>query len=278
MELFTLGADRGAYTETDVREISRALSGWDADWVDPTGWQNFRFVPARWDPGSKTVFGKTRRVRLGGRLPAGARAPAARLVLRRQALELLHPGAAVRRPSRPSSSSSTSARGHQIRPVVEAILCSPEFYEGPRMVKPPVVLAAGPAARARQADHRRALGLAVRRRRPAPLLPAGRRRLGRQALARHEHDPRALGHRQLRPRGQDVLPGRRATPRRRPTQALAKARAAWGDPSLTADDRRVAHASSPPVLRDEPARAGIRAQRQNALRQLIAASPDYQTC
>ena len=45
MELFTLGADRGAYTETDVREISRALSGWDADWVDPTGWANFRFVP-----------------------------------------------------------------------------------------------------------------------------------------------------------------------------------------------------------------------------------------
>ena len=25
MELFTLGADRGAYTETDVREIARAL-------------------------------------------------------------------------------------------------------------------------------------------------------------------------------------------------------------------------------------------------------------
>ena len=28
MELFTLGADRGAYTETDVRELARALTGW----------------------------------------------------------------------------------------------------------------------------------------------------------------------------------------------------------------------------------------------------------
>ena len=28
MELFTLGADRGAYTERDVREQARALTGW----------------------------------------------------------------------------------------------------------------------------------------------------------------------------------------------------------------------------------------------------------
>ncbi len=29
MELFSLGADRGAYTETDVREQARALTGWN---------------------------------------------------------------------------------------------------------------------------------------------------------------------------------------------------------------------------------------------------------
>ena len=29
MELFALGADRGAYTETDVREQARALTGWN---------------------------------------------------------------------------------------------------------------------------------------------------------------------------------------------------------------------------------------------------------
>ena len=36
-ELFTLGADRGAYTETDVREAARALTGWRADWDDDAG-------------------------------------------------------------------------------------------------------------------------------------------------------------------------------------------------------------------------------------------------
>src|SRR4051794_29194809 len=46
MELFTLGADRGAYTETDVREMARVLTGWDADWDDASGqYVNFRFRP-----------------------------------------------------------------------------------------------------------------------------------------------------------------------------------------------------------------------------------------
>ena len=59
MELFTLGADRGAYTETDVRELARALTGWRADWVDPDGFQNFRFDPTRSDTGSKTLWAGT---------------------------------------------------------------------------------------------------------------------------------------------------------------------------------------------------------------------------
>ena len=33
MELFTLGAGRG-YTEADVREMARALTGFRADWSD----------------------------------------------------------------------------------------------------------------------------------------------------------------------------------------------------------------------------------------------------
>ena len=34
MELFSLGADRGAYTEDDVREMARALTGWTAEWSE----------------------------------------------------------------------------------------------------------------------------------------------------------------------------------------------------------------------------------------------------
>ena len=56
MELFTLGADRGAYTENDVRELARALTGWRYDWSDELGAYNFRFDPNRHDTGDKTVY------------------------------------------------------------------------------------------------------------------------------------------------------------------------------------------------------------------------------
>ena len=59
MELFSLGADRGAYTETDVREMARTLTGWTAEWTESSGLQNFRFDPSRHDEGDKTVFGQT---------------------------------------------------------------------------------------------------------------------------------------------------------------------------------------------------------------------------
>src|SRR5579872_6821375 len=55
MELFTLGADQG-YTETDVREQARALTGWRND-NRATGPTNFRFDPSLHDNGTKTVFG-----------------------------------------------------------------------------------------------------------------------------------------------------------------------------------------------------------------------------
>ncbi len=59
MELFSLGADRGAYTEDDVREMARALTGWTAEWSESSGLHNFHFDPSRHDKGTKTVFGQT---------------------------------------------------------------------------------------------------------------------------------------------------------------------------------------------------------------------------
>src|SRR3954462_11018599 len=59
MELFTLGADRGAYTEQDVREQARALTGWRNSWDDDVGLTNFRFDTRHHDSGMKSVFGKT---------------------------------------------------------------------------------------------------------------------------------------------------------------------------------------------------------------------------
>ena len=42
MELFALGAGNG-YTEEDVREQARALTGWTADWREGRGYVDFRF-------------------------------------------------------------------------------------------------------------------------------------------------------------------------------------------------------------------------------------------
>jgi len=53
MELFTLGI--GAYTEDDVRQAARALTGWQLDRTQGTA----VFRAARHDPGGKTVLGHT---------------------------------------------------------------------------------------------------------------------------------------------------------------------------------------------------------------------------
>jgi uncharacterized protein (DUF1800 family) len=54
MELFAMGVDQG-YTEADIREAARALTGYTYD--NNTG--QFRFQHDKHDPSEKTVFGKT---------------------------------------------------------------------------------------------------------------------------------------------------------------------------------------------------------------------------
>jgi hypothetical protein len=142
MELFTLGANRGAYTETDVRELARCLSGWRADWTTGIGWNNFRFDARRFDNTNKTVFGKTGN--FGWQ-------DAVQLVLENP----YHASFFVTKlwsyfiPTPPDSATQAALQrlyldsGYGIRPVVEAILMHPDFYDGEAMVKPPVVYHAG---------------------------------------------------------------------------------------------------------------------------------------
>ena len=159
MELFTLGADRGAYTENDVRELARSLTGWDYDWSDELGVHNFHWDEAGpLGPGLQDRVRQDRALDVGGRRAHGRRPPEAPVVLRREALELLHPDARPTPARRPSSSSSTSSSGYEIRPVLEAILCSPQLYDGPRMVKPPTRVRRRDAARPQARDHRRTRG------------------------------------------------------------------------------------------------------------------------
>jgi uncharacterized protein (DUF1800 family) len=59
MELHTLGVD-GGYTQTDVHEVCRCLSGWgyDGNAANPTH-GNFLYSSGRHDNGSKTIFAGT---------------------------------------------------------------------------------------------------------------------------------------------------------------------------------------------------------------------------
>jgi hypothetical protein len=142
MELFSLGAERGAYTEDDIREQARALTGWRNDWSNELGAYNFRFDPNRHDTGQKAVFGRTGN---------WGWEDACRLCVEHP----LHPSFFVEKlwsyfiADPPSSSvrdrliDTYRNSGWGIRPVLEEILMSPDLYLGPPMVKPPVVHLAG---------------------------------------------------------------------------------------------------------------------------------------
>ena len=140
MELFTLGADRGAYTETDVKEQARSLTGWTGG-VNKGVIGAFTFNQNLHDAGTKTIFGH-----------AGNYAwqDSCNLCLNHP----MHPSFFVNKlwsyfiPTPPDLATSAALQalyssGWKVHPVVEAILQHPDFYSGPRMVKPPVVYNAG---------------------------------------------------------------------------------------------------------------------------------------
>ncbi len=81
MELFCLGVTDAAgnpnYTETDVRELARALSGWTIDTTDPNNPRGV-FNASRFDNGSKTFLGRTGQLRIASGRRHRARAAPAR--------------------------------------------------------------------------------------------------------------------------------------------------------------------------------------------------------
>ena len=129
LELHTLGVD-GGYTQADVVEVARALTGWTIE--DPRRGGGFVFRPAIHDAGAKTV--------LGVALPAGRG-----IADGEQVLDIVarHPSTArfiatklVRRfvsdsppPALVDRAASTFVRTDgDIREVVRTIVTSPEFF------------------------------------------------------------------------------------------------------------------------------------------------------
>ena len=187
--------------------------------------------------GPKTIFGQTGAFDWTDSCRLCVEPRGAQDLLRQQAVELLHPGAAVDARRARRSSGSTSSASYAIRPVVEAILMHPAFYRGPAMVKPPIVYIAG-LLRARRQGVAQRLGVDRRHRRPAPLPPAERLRLERRPLARHLDLPRPLDRRQRDRRRTTRSTTRRSYDADESAEARGPAARSqfWGNPLISKRD------------------------------------------
>lgn len=148
MELYCLGitAPDGSpnYSEDDVKELARALSGWRINTANPAAPFAF-FTPARWDAGVKTFLGHS-----------GA-------FNTEQAIDIVlshpnHPQYLMRKlwtefvgaPPEPAMLADLVGtyvrRGRRLRPVVRKILTSRALFTSigePTVIKPPIVYTAG---------------------------------------------------------------------------------------------------------------------------------------
>jgi uncharacterized protein (DUF1800 family) len=282
MELFSLGADRGAYTEDDVKEMARVLTGFSAEWTEE-GYANFHFDPERHDTEPKTVFGQSGNWNWED---------AVRLCVEHP----LHPSFFVAKlwgyfiPSSPDEGTLASLQGayvssgYSIRAVVEAILQHPDFYEGPELLTPPVVYNAGLL---------RAIGRGIDTTAWAWLDSAAGQQLfyppnvsgwdftrwldTSTAKARWELASyvTALSYANPWPRQGEA----QYSETEEPPEALSSATSYWGEPLLSAESRQCIGEFAQTALQGSLAeweQSAYRAIRQNALRMLIATCPDMQ--
>jgi uncharacterized protein (DUF1800 family) len=280
MELFTLGADRG-YSQDDVHNQARALTGFTATWTVGGGPHGFRLDPDLHDDGVKTIFGQRGNFdwRDSCRLCVEHPLHASFLVPKLWGYFVAEPiPAGVAR----ALERVYVASGHEICPVMEAILRHPLFYEGASMVTPPVVFCAGML---------RALGhtittddwgwiadLTGQKLFEPPNVAgwdytrwldtsrwAGRLTAVNYALADSVLDTNAKHY----------------PVHEQPGGALAAALAHWGNPELSSEARGSLLAFSRRAqrkIRADWEAVSYRILRQNALRALVPMTPDWQTC
>ena len=277
MELFSLGADRGAYSEDDIREQARSLTGWRNDWSSELGDYNFRFDPKRHDTGTKTVFGRSGNWGWEDACQLCVEHPLHPSFFVDKLWSYFVPQAAPS-DTRDTLTSSYRDSGWQIRPVLETILISPELYEGPAMVKPPVVQLAGML---------RALGRGIDTDAWVWLCEPAGQVLFRPPNVSGWDDTRWLDTSRMRARwnivdyaleeiAADTWGGTYSTTETA-DEALARALGAWGSPSLRPEHRAELLDFSQRAEKLIVAKwqnAPYRAMRQNALLQLIGISPD----
>jgi uncharacterized protein (DUF1800 family) len=278
MELFTLGADRG-YSEQDVRQQARALTGFRNDWKRNTGPTNFRYDPSWHDTGVKTIFHKrgaftwTDSVDLAVKNPSHASFFVTKLWS-------YFIGSQPDAHTVGALAKLYVASGWQMRPVLAAILRHPALYDGPRVVKSPTLYTAGLLRR---------LGEPVKTTAYAWLGAMAGQQLFYPPNVAGWDDSRWLDTATWRGRwwiAQYVLGGRVLDPGKahRPYDAralVANALAFWHAPALSDRTHTALHAFAQAALADA-AKASWKKQQyppmvENALRHLIAVSPELQT-
>lgn len=139
-ELFTLGVNNG-YTERDVREAARALTGFTFDWRT----RRFGFDPDRHDPGVKRILGRVGRFTPLDVVDIAVEHGAHPAFICRKLWGYFSPrpcpAGLLRRLTRTYREARTD-----VRPVIREILTSRLFYASladPDMVKSPFVYTAG---------------------------------------------------------------------------------------------------------------------------------------
>jgi Protein of unknown function (DUF1800) len=280
MELFTLGADRG-YTQEDVHQQARALTGFTNQWSDGRGPYNFRFDPELHDDGVKRIFGQRGRFnyldtcRLCVTHPAHPSFMVSKLWGYFVGEPI--PGSALRVLEREYVRS-----GFETRPLVEAILRHPLFYEGARMVIPPVVYCAGLLRAQRRTVQTNAwawIGEETGQRLFDPPNVAGWDYAHWLDTARWSARFTAVNYAL---QGVTIDPGSKSYPEREsPSQAVARALAWWGQPAMsrhTLDSLMSFSRGAQRLIKADWEQVSYRILRQNALRALIPTTPEWQTC
>ena len=193
MELFTLGVT-GGYTERDVREAARALTGFKGNYRDGRP-LTISYDPERHDDGAKQLLGHRGKLDWQDvlRLVVGHRSHAPFLVGKLWDFFITEP--------LPAATRKRLARvyvrsHHRIAPVVREILDSRALYadlDRPQMVKWPIVQLAGQPAHGRARGRHRRLGVDQLDDGADALQPAERRRVGLgRGVDVDGHDARAL--------------------------------------------------------------------------------------
>jgi uncharacterized protein (DUF1800 family) len=274
-ELFTLGAGNG-YTERDVREAARALTGFTYDWDR----ERFGFDPEEHDAGTKTILGRRGRFAPRDVVDLAIDHPAHAPYLCGRIWAYLTPRpcppGVMRRMVRAYRGSGTA-----VRPVLEIALrhhaVSGDLDE-PDQVKPPLVYLAG---------MHRLTGTPVRGLHWSWILgQMGQRPFYPPSVAGWDQDAAWLSTDTIRARFQaaaalveDVVAEGSVPGGQSAARALAEAFRATGEPWVSPRTRRALerHARRSVAGRDE--RWEVRhyyPERQRVLRHLLLAGPDAQ--